>query len=53
MELTLILSECIENLLSDFNGQAFEENIDSYGVGAMMPQDMPQGLLSNPDLYGI
>lgn len=53
MELTLILNERIQNLLSDFNGIDFEEIIDSYGVGAMMPEDMPQILLSNPDLYGI
>jgi hypothetical protein len=29
-------------------------NIDEYGVGAMMPQDMPEAtLLANTELYGV
>jgi hypothetical protein len=32
----------------------YEDSIDDYGVGAMMPQDMPaEILLTNTDLYGV
>jgi hypothetical protein len=56
MELKYHFTDNLQNLLSNFvdahNNE--EDNIDGFGVGAMMPQDMPEGiLLTNTELYGV
>ncbi len=56
MEFKYHFTENLQNLLLNFIGtnNNDEDNIDGFGVGAMMPQDMPEGiLLTNTELYGV
>jgi hypothetical protein len=56
MEIKYLFTERLPNLLSNLIGMSshYEDSIDDYGVGAMMPQDMPaEILLTNTDLYGV
>ena len=56
MEIKYALIERLPNLLSNLIGMHshHENRIDDYGVGAMMPQEMPvEILLTNTDQYGV
>lgn len=56
MELINNLSNSIDHLLLSLDSKktTTDVDIDCYGVGAMMPQDMPEEvLLNNTALYGV
>jgi len=56
MELMNDFTDCVQNLLISLNNKKSisEVDIECYGVGAMMPQDMPEDiLLNNTALYGV
>jgi len=56
MELTNEFTDSVQNLLISLNikKSISEVDVESYGVGAMMPLDMPDEiLLNNTALYGV
>lgn len=56
MELTNEFTDSFQNLLISLNikKSISEVDVDSYGVGAMMPLDIPDEiLLNNTALYGV
>lgn len=56
MELTNEFTDSFQNLLIGLNikKSISEVDVESYGVGAMMPLDMPDEiLLNNTALYGV
>jgi hypothetical protein len=56
MELNYHFTKNLQNLLLNFIGTNSneEDNIDGFGVGAIMPQDMPEKiLLTNTESYGV
>jgi hypothetical protein len=56
MELTNEFTDSFQNLLIGLNikKSISEVDVDSYGVGAMMPLDIPDEiLLNNKALYGV
>jgi hypothetical protein len=56
MELTNEFTDSFQNLLIGLNikKSISEVDVDSYGVGAMMPLDIPDEiLLNNTALYGV
>lgn len=56
MELTNEFTDSVQNLLISLNikKSISEVDVESYGVGAMMPLDMPDAiLLNNTALYGV
>ncbi len=56
MELMNDFTDSVQNLLINLNSKKSisEVDIESYGVGAMMPQDMPDEImLNNTALYGV
>jgi hypothetical protein len=49
-------SENLQNLFLNFiaSNRRDEDDIDGLGVGAMMPQELPEVvLLNNTELYGV
>ena len=56
MALNYEFSENLQNLFLNFTGahNNEEDSIDGFGVGAMMPQELPDRiLLTNTELYGV
>jgi hypothetical protein len=56
MELTNEFTDSVQNLLISLNikKSISEVDVESYGVGAMMPLDMPDEImLNNTALYGV
>jgi hypothetical protein len=56
MELINEFNDGIQNLLLGLNSKKSisELNVDYYGVGAMMPHDIPdEVILNNTALYGV
>lgn len=54
MEQINSIGEGIQNLLLNLTSNIFDDDIDNYGVGAMMPQDLPEEImLNNTAHYGI
>jgi hypothetical protein len=55
MALNYQFAESLQNLFLNFTGtHSKEEDIDGFGVGAIMPQELPDGiLLTNTEQYGV
>jgi hypothetical protein len=56
MELIHDINDSVHNLLSSLNRKKsyYDLDIDCYGVGAMMPQEITDEVtLNNTELYGV
>lgn len=54
MKFNFHFTESLQSLFLSYITSKQQDEVDCFGVGAMMPQDMPEAiLLNNTELYGV